>query len=62
VIHDQRNRLEPARTAAAVRALSGPRATLYGGEAFAVFREKLASYVMERPQRLAHPYFAAGNP
>jgi len=44
------------------RALNGPRAALYAGEAFLVFRDLLASRESERPERLAHPYFAAPEP
>jgi uncharacterized protein YdiU (UPF0061 family) len=44
------------------RALAGPRAGLYGGEAFADFRTRLTPYQMERPERLAAPYFAAPEP
>src|SRR5215469_14562259 len=39
------------------RALAGPRAAVYGGEAFADFRAKLQPYEMARPERLAAPYF-----
>ena len=44
------------------RALAGPRAALYGGEAFADFRAKLAAYEMDRPERLAAAYFAGPEP
>jgi uncharacterized protein YdiU (UPF0061 family) len=44
------------------RALAGPRAGLYGGEAFTAFRELLAGREPERPERLADPYFAAPEP
>ena len=44
------------------RALAGPRASLYGGEAFADFRAKLKPYEMERPERLDAAYFAATDP
>ena len=44
------------------RALAGPRAALYEGEAFAAFRAGLAAYEMERPDRLASPYFAGTEP
>ncbi|MDR3512079.1 MAG: YdiU family protein [Caulobacteraceae bacterium] len=44
------------------RALAGPRADLYGGEAFTAFRLQLEGYEPERPDRLAHPYFAAAEP
>jgi hypothetical protein len=44
------------------RALAGPRAALYGGEAFANFRAKLAPYEMDRPERLAAAYFGQAEP
>jgi serine/tyrosine/threonine adenylyltransferase len=44
------------------RALGGPRAALYGGEAFADFRTRLAPYQMDRPERLAAAYFAGTEP
>ena len=44
------------------RALSGPRAALYGGEAFADFRARLADYPADRPERLAAAYFAGAEP
>ena len=48
--------------ASEARALGGPRAALYGGEAFGEFRARLAAYQMDRPERLAAPYFAAAEP
>jgi uncharacterized protein YdiU (UPF0061 family) len=48
--------------ASEARALAGPRAGLYGGEAFAAFRALLAPYRMDRPDRLAAPYFAQAEP
>ena len=45
-----------------VRALAGPRAALYGGEAFTAFRALLARREPDRPERLAHPWFAGGEP
>jgi uncharacterized protein YdiU (UPF0061 family) len=48
--------------ASADRALKGPRAALYGGDAFTAFRALLASREPDRPERLAHPYFAAPDP
>jgi uncharacterized protein YdiU (UPF0061 family) len=48
--------------ASAPRALAGPRTAIYGGEAFLIFREKLEAYAMDRPERLASPYFAAPEP
>jgi uncharacterized protein YdiU (UPF0061 family) len=44
------------------RALAGPRAQLYASEAFGDFRARLAVYEMERPVRLASPYFARTEP
>jgi uncharacterized protein YdiU (UPF0061 family) len=44
------------------RALSGPRAALYGGEAFADFRARLADYPADRPERLGAAYFAGAEP
>jgi serine/tyrosine/threonine adenylyltransferase len=44
------------------RALAGPRAALYGGEAFTAFRALLAPYEADRPERLADPYFAQAEP
>jgi uncharacterized protein YdiU (UPF0061 family) len=44
------------------RALAGPRAALYAGEAFAAFRRLLEAYEAERPERLAHPYFSRSEP
>ena len=44
------------------RALKGPRAGLYGGEAFADFRRLLGTYAPDRPERLADAYFAREEP
>ena len=44
------------------RALAGPRARLYGSEAFADFRIRLATFEPDRPGRLAHPFFAGSEP
>ncbi|HWA60232.1 MAG TPA: YdiU family protein [Caulobacteraceae bacterium] len=44
------------------RALAGPRATLYGGEAFLDFRRRLEAYEPDRPERLEAPYFARPEP
>ncbi len=41
------------------RALKGPRAALYGEPAFADFRQRLAAYSPDRPERLDDPYFVA---
>jgi uncharacterized protein YdiU (UPF0061 family) len=44
------------------RAMAGPRAAHYGGEAFADFRGKLAAFKPDRPERLGDPYFAQAEP
>jgi uncharacterized protein YdiU (UPF0061 family) len=44
------------------RAMRGPRAGLYGGEAFTALRHHLADRQPDRPGRLANPYFAAPEP
>jgi serine/tyrosine/threonine adenylyltransferase len=44
------------------RALRGPRADLYGEEAFADFRRLLAGAEPERPERLKAPYFQREEP
>jgi len=44
------------------RALAGPRAELYAEAPFAEFRQRLAAYPADRPERLAHPYFAQPEP
>jgi len=44
------------------RALARPRAELYAEEPFAEFRQRLAAYGADRPERLAHPYFAQPEP
>jgi uncharacterized protein YdiU (UPF0061 family) len=44
------------------RALAGPRAHLYGGEAFTAFRALLATREPDRPERLAHAWFARREP
>ena len=46
----------------AERALAGPRASLYGGEAFTGFRALLAEREPDRPERLADPYFERTEP
>ena len=48
--------------ASSARALSGPRAKLYQGEAFDAFRFALFEHEPERPERLEHPMFAAPEP
>ena len=44
------------------RARRGPRAALYGGEAFMNLREVLATREADRPERLDDPYFTAPEP
>ncbi len=44
------------------RAMAGPRAALYAEAPFAEFRQRLADYAPERPERLAHPYFSGAEP
>jgi uncharacterized protein YdiU (UPF0061 family) len=44
------------------RAMAGPRAALYGQEAFVDFRRRLAAFEPERPGRLAHPVFGQAEP
>ena len=44
------------------RALGGPRAGLYAGEAFGAFRGLLTDYQADRPERLADPYFGRPGP
>ena len=44
------------------RALAGPRADLYAEPAFGDFRARLSTFEAERPERLAHPYFAQAEP
>ena len=44
------------------RALAGPRADLYAEGPFAEFRERLGAYEPDRPERLAHSYFAQPEP
>lgn len=48
--------------ASEARALSGPRAAVYAGEASVSFRQALATYAPDRPERLAQPYFTAPEP
>ncbi len=44
------------------RALASPRGDIYGGDDFADFRGRIATYAPERPERLADPYFANPEP
>ncbi|WP_165190572.1 protein adenylyltransferase SelO [Caulobacter soli] len=48
--------------ASAARALAGPRADLYGQDAFLDFRRKLAEFETDRPERLESPVFSALEP
>lgn len=48
--------------ASSARALSGPRAKLYQGEAFDAFRFALMEHEQDRIERLEHPMFAAREP
>ena len=44
------------------RALGSPRGDLYAAEGFADFRQQLAAFAPDRPERLADPYFAGAEP
>jgi len=44
------------------RALGGGRAAVYEGEAALAFRQQIAPYAPDRPERLADPYFARAEP
>ena len=48
--------------ASEARALQGPRAGLYAGEAFLALRKALADYEPDRPERLAHAVFERAEP
>ena len=48
--------------ASEARALNGPRAALYGGEAFGALRALLGAREPDRPERLRSPYFQAHEP
>lgn len=48
--------------ASSARALSGPRARLYQGEAFDAFRFALFEHEPDRPERLADPVFSEPEP
>jgi len=48
--------------ASEARALNGPRAASYGGEAFAEFHRRLAAHEPDRPERLNADYFARAEP
>ncbi len=44
------------------RAMAGPRSELYAEPGFTEFRETLAGFTADRPERLADPYFARPEP
>ncbi len=44
------------------RAMAGPMAPLYGAPAFEPVRRRLVAQPADRPERLAHPYFAQERP
>ena len=48
--------------ASEARAMNGPRAAIYGSEAFRRLRDILATREPDRPERLEGPYFAAAEP
>lgn len=48
--------------ASQARALAGPRAALYGQEAFVDFRRQLSAFKTDRPERLDNPVFARPEP
>jgi uncharacterized protein YdiU (UPF0061 family) len=48
--------------ASEARALGGPRAAHYAGEAFAAFRTALFAHAPDRPERLTDPVFAKADP
>jgi len=48
--------------ASQARALEGPRADLYRTETFAAFRQRLADFEPDRPERLADPVFQRPEP
>jgi uncharacterized protein YdiU (UPF0061 family) len=48
--------------ASETRALAGPRAGLYEGQAFIDFRKRLETYPAADPGRLDHPYFQRPDP
>jgi uncharacterized protein YdiU (UPF0061 family) len=48
--------------ASQARALDGPRAVLYGQEAFVAFRRQLSGFETDRPERLHSPVFARPEP
>ncbi len=48
--------------ASAERAMGGPRAHLYAGEAFETFHDRLKAFAPDRPERLGHDYFRRPEP
>ncbi|WP_417230144.1 protein adenylyltransferase SelO [Brevundimonas sp.] len=48
--------------ASSARALAGPRAGLYRGDTFEVFRAALFAHDSDRPERLEDPVFASADP
>ena len=48
--------------ASEARAMAGPRAHLYSGEAFETFRDLMAKHAPDRPERLGHAYFENTEP
>ncbi|HLI67547.1 MAG TPA: YdiU family protein [Caulobacteraceae bacterium] len=46
----------------AARAVGGPRGGLYAGDHASAFRQALAGFEADRPERLSHPYFAGAEP
>ena len=48
--------------ASEARARTSPRAGVYAGDAFDAFRAALLAHAPDRPERLDHPAFAAGQP
>jgi uncharacterized protein YdiU (UPF0061 family) len=48
--------------ASEARALAGPRAALYSGEAFVALRGLFEGFEAERPERLDHAYFSRSEP
>jgi uncharacterized protein YdiU (UPF0061 family) len=48
--------------ASSARAMAGPRAAIYAGDAFEAFRAALFDHEADRPERLEHPMFAHPEP
>ena len=49
-------------SASEARAMNGPRKAVYAGPAFLDLRQRLTSFTPDRPERLAHAYFAGPEP